>query len=735
VKPRHHPSPADPAAVPPSAASAAVAQGNGNGEISGISHVALRDHDGVDADALRAIAAGLHYLSAHAECPCEPRVAERLVAEAAHGWGGTPQDSWWRWLLGAARSLGLELRVADVSAKDLGVLVRAGTAVVAGPPEDGTLLIVEPGRRRTVRWSYLDGRRDSVAIPRDIVRVVLAGPLHLPSGHAAPRPLRSLWALLRPELKDVGAIVCLSAVAGLLMLSIPVTAQQLVRAVTFASVYQPIVILSLLLLMLLGFTAALQAVQAFVAEVIQRRMFVRTAATVAGRLPHAAASNWQDGHPPELVNRFLEIALVQKIVASLLVDGVSIVLTTLIGMTVMAFYHPFLLGYDVVLLGLLTAVIFGFGRAGVTTAITESKAKYALQAWLEDLARCPSIFRTPNVALWGTQRTDALCAEYLVARRSHFRILLRQIVLILSLQAIATTSLLGLGGYLVLQEQLTLGQLVAAELIVAAIVSSFAKLLKHLESWYDLLASVDKLAHLLGIPLESQQGLIGLSPSGPARLQFPSALPADPLRPGEESLIEVSPGECVALCGWSDADIEQLCSLLRGEASANASCVLIDGIDVFDLRPDVLRSHVVVVRDLEFLDATIAENIHLNRPEVLEDRVLWLVENLGLGNDLRRRRIALTSPMTPSGWPLMWSERLRLVLARTLAGQPRLVFVEHLLDGLAEDELERVAGVLKAVSKHTTILVATERNDIARIFPRRIPGSNWRMAETGERNS
>lgn len=713
-------------------ASASAGEQGGNGAATCTSFVSLREPPSVEREVLSALAAGLRYLSQHADSPCEPYTAQRLVAEAASGWGGTVGDSWWRWLLGAGRSLGLELRVADVKAKDLGVLVRAGATVVTGPPEDGSLVVVEAGSRGKVDWKYLDGRSQRVTPPQGLVRVVLVGPLQLPSGHAAPRPLRSLWALLRPELKDIGAIIGLSAVVGLLMLSIPVTAQQLVRTVTFASLYQPIVVLSLLLLTLLGFMAALQAVQAFVAEVIQRRMFVRTAAAVARRLPHAAASTWQDGHPPELVNRFLEIALVQKIVASLLVDGISILLTTLIGMTVMAFYHPFLLGYDVVLIGLLSAIIFGFGRSGVTTAIKESKAKYSIQAWLEDIARCPSIFRNPVVALWGTQRADALCAEYLAARRKHFRILLRQIVLILSLQAIATTSLLGLGGYLVLQEQLTLGQLVAAELIVAAIVSSFTKLGKHLEGWYDLLASVDKLAHLLGIPLESQEGLIGLVSAGPARLQFPPSLPETNQPPDRAALIEVAPGECVALCGWSDADIEQLCALLRGESPPGVRSVLLDGVDVTDLRPDVLRSHVTVVRDLEFLDATIDQNIHLNRPEVQEDRVLWLVEHLGLGNDLRRRGIPLTAQMTPSGWPLMWSERLRLVLARAIAGRPRLLFVEHLLDGLAEDELERLASVLKTVTQYTTIVIATERNDIARICARRIPGSNWRLAESLE---
>jgi putative ABC transport system ATP-binding protein len=669
------------------------------------------------------LAAGLVYLAARSGLDCELRVAERLVTDAARCWPGTVERQWWKWLQVAGRSLSLELRVADITARDLQTLVRSGVAVLSSPV-DGVPVVVEQSGRRGLQRRRLDGQpwsgSDTPSSASE--RVLMVEAPHYPHGghgHGHARPLHLLWGILAPETKDIATVCVLSAVAGLLLISVPVTAQQLVRAVTFASFYQPIVVLSLLLLGLLGFMAALTALQSYVAEVIQRRLFVRTATTLSRHLPRTASAAWHGAYPREIVNRFLDIAIIQKVLAGLLVDGIGVVLATLIGMSVMAFYHPYLLGYDVVLLVLLAGIFFGFGRSGVTSAIRESRVKYQTLSWLEDVAGAPGLFRTGGVELLATQRTDALCAAYLTARRQHFRVLLRQIVLILALQAIATTSLLGLGGYLVLREQLTLGQLVAAELIVANIVASFAKLGKHLEGWYDLLAAVDKLSHVTDLDLEPSEGLLGIPRVGPG------AVGVEGLG-GHPGILEIAAGECVAMSGWGEVVTDQLAADLEGRAPQDDCRVTLDGVDVVDLRPDVLRTHVAVLRHPEFFTGAIAENVHLHRPEVSEASMLSLLDRLGLPERLHRRGLTVTSPMLPHGAPLTHSEQALLVLARGLVANPRVLMIDHLLDGLPDQELDCVARVLTGFSKTTTIIVATERSRLAEQCARCIvpPGSS-----------
>ena len=94
--------------------------------------------------------------------------------------------------------------------------------------------------------------------------------------------------------------------------------------------------------------------------------------------------------------------------------------------------------------------------------------KYQLVEWLEEIARHPLLFKGPGGAAFALARADDLVRGYLDARREHFRILMRQIVGLLALEVAAGTALLGVGGWLVLNQQLTLGQLVAAEIMRAA---------------------------------------------------------------------------------------------------------------------------------------------------------------------------------------------------------------------------------------------------------------------------
>lgn len=679
----------------------------------------------------------LHHLSHGLHAPLEPAKARRLVEEVLRIVDAREPDIWCRVLTESARSEGLCVRALDILPRDLPGLVFSGLGVVLVDPDTGRLSkaeragknleIVEfggPGRRRWISGS----RPRGTAQP--LLRVVIGDSRlqdHESQHHEHISPLRQLWRLVRPEHKDIWAVVAMAGVAGLLMLAVPVTAQQLVRSVTFGGLYQPILILTLVLLSVLGFVAALVALQTYVAEIVQRRLFARVSAVISHRLTRVPVGHLRSENGPELINRFLEIVTVQKVVSSLLTDGVAILLTTVIGMTVMALYHPYLLGYDLLLLVLLGAIIFGLGRGGVKSAIGESKVKYALLAWFEDAARCHEVFQTQSGRDLAMQRTDALCADYLSQRQKHFRVLMRQIVSILLLQALAMTLLLGLGGYLVLNEQLTLGQLVAAELIVATIVGSFAKLGKHIEGWYDLMAAVDKLGHILDLPVESAEGLVGLPAVGPARLTVrPRTRVRLPLRPGlpvggdghdKESELSAPAGRLTVIASDNEESSRLLTDPLRAAGHHAGWSIEVDGISVDDLQPNVLRSQVTVARAVEFLDATLGENIHLHRETVRDADVVWALEVVGLHDELAEIGVLPATRLPAHGWPLNESQQRRLMLARALAGRPRLLVVDHLLDALSDDELDGLVTDLESACGRSTLVIITGRREICRRYP------------------
>ena len=404
-------------------------------------------------------------------------------------------------------------------------------------------------------------------------------------------------------------MIVFALIIGLLTLATPIAVETLVNTVAFGKFLQPLVILSLMLLAFLAFSAALRALQTIVVEIIQRRLFARVAADIAYRLPRVKSEAMEGQYGRELVNRFFDVVIVQKVAAQLLLDGVAIVLGTMIGMAMLAFYHPWLLGFDLMLLLMIALIVFVLGRGAVKSSIKESKTKYKMAAWLQDVAGCPTAFRCKGSARYVLERTDHLTFDYLTTRAAHFRILMRQILFALGMQAVASTVLLGLGGWLVISGQLTLGQLVAAELIVAVIVGSFAKFGKHMESFYDLLASVDKLGVLFDLPLESQHGLSGLPADGgdEVELQDIGYRGAS----GQQILngfsLTVRPGDRIAITGSAGSGKSTLLDLLFGLRTPTRGHINMMGVQLRELDPDALRRLVALVREIEVFEGSVAD--------------------------------------------------------------------------------------------------------------------------------
>jgi putative ABC transport system ATP-binding protein len=423
--------------------------------------------------------------------PADRSRIRRALEEAAAAWPAGPEDRWWKWLVEASRSLGMKCKIIDCTFDQLAEIAREGAPIMTRVGEDRRwkaiastrrrkFLVLRPFRDQNQLWAGSRHLKSLLQIENqdDLTRCLvleprLSGTL-LPIDFGEWTPWGRLWALLRPERGDIGIIVIFAVVTGLLALATPLAVETLVNTVAFGRMLQPVVILALMLFACLSFSAALRGLQTYVVEIIQRRLFARIAADLAYRLPRAEVESLDGRNGRELVNRFFDVVTVQKVAAQLLLDGVTLVIFALIGMAVLAFYHPWLLGFDVILLTLIAFVILVLGRGAVSTSLKESKMKYQMAAWLEDLVGCPTAFRHSGAAEFALDRADRLTYEYLIARKEHFRVLMRQIVFALGLHAVASTVLLGLGGWLVISGQLTLGQLVAAELIVTVIVGSFA---------------------------------------------------------------------------------------------------------------------------------------------------------------------------------------------------------------------------------------------------------------------
>ena len=656
-------------------------------------------------NSLESAASLLKLALADRQISCDNRRLAADLRQAATQGDANVSSEWTDWFLTASPASGLKCRQLTGQPEELSELALAGVIVLI--PFNGEWLTI--GERGSVRSIDADGRlRSDRSLAQclsgstaALEAVVIEGgfPQSVADHHGAT-PWQRLIRLLSPEWRDILTILIYSLVIALLTLATPIAVESLVNTVAFGRLVQPIVVLSTILFGFLAFSAALRALQTFVAEIVQRRLFARVASDLAWRLPRVDATAIEGRNMPELVNRFFDIVTVQKVVSAFLLDGIGIVLTTLVGMSVLAFYHPLLLAFDLVLLIAVAFILFVLGYGGVGTSIKESKYKYATADTLEEIARCVHLFKGHGGAELALQHMDRQVAGYLDARKKHFRVLLRQTFSSLMLQALASTVLLGLGGWLVINGQLTLGQLVAAELIVTVIVSSVAKFGKHLESFYDVMASIDKLGYLFDLPVEPCVGAV--------------SIPGD--RPFELNISEVSIGSgtgFVAILGQSVAvtgeplDCARLMDQLYGLRAAESGSIQLSGVDIRDIRSDLLRRDVALVRDVEILEGTISDNISLGRADVSHEQMWDAIRLVRLEQRINSLPLGIRCQLAVNGSPLSRTEVTRLIFARALAAHPRLLLVDGELDSLSDEEVEGlIASGLMADPSRVLILVS-----------------------------
>ncbi len=307
-----------------------------------------------------------------------------------------------------------------------------------------------------------------------------------------------LKRILLPEKRFYTAVIAYALVIGLLTLAVPVAVQTLINSVASLAVPQSLFVLVGLLLLLLAFSAGMQGLQLYTMELFERRFFARNAAEITHRLLYARP---EAANQSAIIDRFFEIMHVQKSVPTLCVGGFTLLLQMGIGFVVVAFYHPWFLVFNLVLMSFGGLIWRLWHHRAQLAAVKASSARYRMAGWLEELAQGEARHRTGPGISQALIVTDELNHAYLDGRESFFRATFRQTLGFLSLYVLGSVSLLALGGWLVLQGQLTLGQLVAAELILSAIFYGVTRLGYYLTLYYELCAGAMKLDELLSLPL------------------------------------------------------------------------------------------------------------------------------------------------------------------------------------------------------------------------------------------
>jgi ATP-binding cassette subfamily B protein len=533
-----------------------------------------------------------------------------------------------------------------------------------------------------------------------------------------PTPFQRLLDLLREDRTDLTVLLVYVLLGGVLSLATPLSAQALVNTIAAGFFVQPLIVLVFLALVGLTLAGFMRLLQIYLVERLQQRIFGRVAMHLAGHIPRMAPLALQGHYAPELVNRFFDVLTVQKSMAKLLLDGPAAMLQVSIGLVLMAFYSPWLLAFGVLILVSMAVIVGGLGRGGLRSSIRESIEKYRMAHWLQELARCLLGLKLGQVPVYVLQRADSLVLDYLLARRKHFRILYRMWIGNVTFQVIASVGILGLGGWLVIHRQLTLGQLVASELIVLSVLSALDKLIRQMEDAFDLLTGLDKVGHIFDTPQEPEGPSSPVSPLPVApdatqglRLELRDLWFYYPQQDDQHDVgqhtsnshgsparailaeinLKIDPGEHLCVVGHSGSGKSTLGKILAGLYPETRGLLLAQGMDIREAARQWLRRHVAYVSEFpDIFDGSLEENLTLGlealRPETLE----WALNLTGLMEDLPHMPTGLHTRIVSGGDNLSRGQLQRLLLTRAVLRRPSCLVLDEVFHTMTEMRQQQI---------------------------------------------
>jgi ATP-binding cassette subfamily B protein len=529
--------------------------------------------------------------------------------------------------------------------------------------------------------------------------------------------LHRFFRLVRLDARDLAIILSYTLLTGILGLAVPLAAQALVNTVAVGIFLQPLVVLSVVVLGLLLFRGVLRLLKMYLIEVLQQRVFVRVSLRLADHLPRIRQESLANAYAPELANRFFDALTIQKSWAKLLLEGPAAILQSFVGLLLMAFYSPLLLAFDVVLVACGALVLFGLGRGGVKTSIKESAEKYRVAHWLEEVGRCERNLKFTAGAGFSVTEADRIVDGYLDARQGHFTVLLRQAAGSYLLQALASAGILAVGGWLVIQRQLTMGQLVASELIVLSVLAALEKLIRLAEPWFDLLTALEKIGHVTDLPQE-KCGEVQVGLEEPPRIEVTDAHfeYVDGIEVIRGIDLEIEPGERLAITGPSGSGKTTLVHLITGLFEPDKGTIRLGdrAIGEFDL--GLLRSTITMVGDrYDLFEGTLEQNIRVGRDDVSEADLHWALELTGLDRDLRRLPDGLRTAVMSEGKNLSSGQVQRVLIARALLDRPKVLVFDETIRGMDPDKRIRLLDGLLAIDDWTLVFISQEREVLDRV--------------------
>lgn len=537
---------------------------------------------------------------------------------------------------------------------------------------------------------------------------------HLPS--MGKTPLWRVLKVLRLDRKEITSVYFYAVLNGLIQLSLPLGIQSIISFVLGGSISTSLVILIIFVVLGVFLAGLVQVNQMKIIEKVQQKMFVRYSFEYANKIPRLDMKSVDNYYLPELVNRFFDTVSLQKGVSKLMLDIPTATIQILFGLILLSFYHPVFIIFSLLLIAIVSAILYFSGSRGLETSLRESQFKYGVAGWLEELARVVRSFKFSKGTLLHLKRTDTLVNGYLDARTSHFRILIFQYWALISFKVLITAAMLIVGSILLINQQLNLGQFIAAEIVILLVLNSVEKLIINLDKVYDVLTSVEKLSKVTDKPVD-QDGTIPMikKPIGMEvqlnNLSF--EFHGKPILREISFLVE--PEKKIAVMGADGSGKSTLLRLLSGVFSDYEGGLIVDQIPLRNYLIDSFRMQTgVLINQQDIFYGSLLENITMGDSRIKPEEIMLLSEKVGLTDFIQEQEQGFSTMLDPVGKRLSRSVIQKILLIRALINHPRLLLLEEPWRGFEDHNRKKIQEYLMEEIKGVTVFVESNDEDFAR---------------------
>lgn len=536
-------------------------------------------------------------------------------------------------------------------------------------------------------------------------------------------PLKRFFSLLKVEKQDIVSIYVYALFNGLVALSLPLGIQAIINLITGGQVSTSWIVLVIFVIGGVVFTGVMQIMQLTITENLQQKIFTRSAFEFAYRIPRLQLEAIDKAYTPELVNRFFDTLTVQKGLSKILIDFSSASLQVVFGLILLSVYHPFFILFSILLI-LLVYLIFKFTAwQGLKTSLKESKYKYEVAHWLEEMARAMETFKLAGDSRLPLQKTDEAVGNYLYARRNHFKTLRFQYINLVVFKAIIVAGLLIIGGLLVINQQMNIGQFVAAEIIIILVLASVEKLILSMETIYDVLTAIEKIGSVTDIPLDSE-GDKRMNLDKEDGIEIKLSKLSYGFYDSDEDLLKninltIKKGEKICLSGFNGAGKSLFLRIIAGLYDGFSGSVSYNGVALGNWMKEDLHKHIGDNLSTEdIFKGSLEENISLGKDSISFEDLQEAIEIVGLTEFVGSLVKGYSTQLIPEGKNLAKSVRRKIMLARSIVGKPKLILLSDHFNQLKSADLNKFIAYL--VNIKATVIVVSNNPDIAKFFDRTI---------------